>query len=393
MDPPPSDNIWAGDLPVGTDQGALEAIFSNYGTVVQCRMLPTKAPGAKPCAMVRFESVEQAEWVVSNLNGNIPEGCEEPVLCRFANAKGAADGGYGAAGKGGWASPGPYGGGKAKGKGKGKPAMAAISFAPKGKAAAKGGDEPPPSDNVWVGELYEGIDEDALNQLFSAYGEVVQCKVLPGKDSAKPAAMVRFADVDQAAWVVENLNGNIPDGMDTPIKVRFANDKSAAGGGWAAPSKGAGKSWTPPGKGAPAVKPVMTKPVMATISAKGFGAAKGGGGKGGKGNSFYSFYKNLKEQGTLGPYSPPDAEVYVKNLPNDTDEVGLYKLFSPFGAIGIGCVKIMTDFNGTCNGTGFVNFADPEAAANAINTMNGQQLPNGEELHCSLKVSKKGAGK
>merc|ERR1719265_1414400 len=38
--------------------------------------------------MVRFETVDMATWVVENLHGNIPQGLEQPIICRFANAPG-----------------------------------------------------------------------------------------------------------------------------------------------------------------------------------------------------------------------------------------------------------------------------------------------------------------
>merc|ERR1719253_886826 len=42
--------------------------------------------------------------------------------------------------------------------------------------------------------------------------------------------MIRFASVEMATWVVENLNGNIPEGLTEPIIARFANSKGAKGG-------------------------------------------------------------------------------------------------------------------------------------------------------------------
>ena len=76
-------------------------------------------------------------------------------------------------------------------------------------------------------QLRVDINEDKLQELFSAYGTVVSCKagssrllriprlgpsrtdvchqVLPGEGRPDRAAMIRFASVDEAAWIVERV--------------------------------------------------------------------------------------------------------------------------------------------------------------------------------------------
>merc|ERR1719253_302296 len=135
--------------------------------------------------MIRFASQDMATWVVENLNGNIPEGLEEPIICRYANASNPKG-----AGKGDARSE-PYGGG--------------------GGAWSKGGggkpSTPAASDNVWVGDLPVGIEKNDLATVFEAYGTIQECRVMPGKGDGKPCAMIRFQTPDMAKWVVENLNG------------------------------------------------------------------------------------------------------------------------------------------------------------------------------------------
>merc|ERR1719214_233580 len=56
-------------------------------------------------------------------------------------------------------------------------------------------------------------------------------KLLPTPDGAdNAAALVRFGDVAQAQWLVDNLNGNIPKGLAGPVTVRYANPKGKGGG-------------------------------------------------------------------------------------------------------------------------------------------------------------------
>lgn len=384
--PPASDNIWVGDLPVGMDKADLATLFEAYGTVLDCRILPGRGEGTKPCAMVRFASLDMAEWVVENLNGNIPEGLSEPIIARFANAQsGKSDGGgWGAAkGGGGGAASAPYGGGGKSG-----------GFVP-----------PSPSDNVWIGDLPLGTDKPDLADIFEAYGQIQDCRMLPGRDAnAKPCAMVRFASVEMATWVVENLNGNIPQGLAEPIIARFANSGGSGGGGGSSgggKGAGGGGAWQ-----APASAPVQAGGGWQAAAAGGWQAAgKGGassGGKGKKGNapgSFQALFQSVKGAGILGGGKvPDDCQCFIKNLPADTVDDDLYKLFSPFGAIPPAGVKAMAHADGTCKGFGFVDFSDAEAAETAVMALDGHTTADGTIISVSqkkpsLKAASGGKGK
>merc|ERR1719277_704558 len=47
---------------------------------------------------------------------------------------------------------------------------------------------------------------------------------VPGKPDK--SALVRMADVSQASWMVDHLNGNIPQGLTAPVTVRFADNRA-----------------------------------------------------------------------------------------------------------------------------------------------------------------------
>merc|ERR1719460_2910638 len=55
--------------------------------------------------------------------------------------------------------------------------------------------------------------------------------------------MMRLASVEMATWIVENLNGNIPEGLTEPIIARYANDKKGGGKGDKGSPYGGGKGW------------------------------------------------------------------------------------------------------------------------------------------------------
>mmetsp|Transcript_33958 Transcript_33958/g.54064 ORF Transcript_33958/g.54064 Transcript_33958/m.54064 type:complete len:476 (-) Transcript_33958:71-1498(-) len=353
---PPSDNVWIGSLPAELDQNTLHNIFQGYGQIVESRLMPPKEDGAHACAMIRFQSVEAATWVVENLNSNIPEGLSTPVIVRFANAPAGKDG--------------------SKGKQQWPPSQPASAPGIKGWGAPQPGSFS--QDNVWFGDLPPGMDGAQLEQILSAYGQIISSKMLPGKDpEAFSCAMVRFASAEMAKWVVDNLNGNIPEGLETPVVCRFAN---ASGG--KDQSKGACKGSAPYPGGA--VAPAMN--------------GKGPkGGKCGKGNTFRGLMDGVKGAGIIvSGIIPEENQVYIRGLPSDTTDVDLYRLFSSFGAIAPTGVKAMlTDDRTACKGIGFVDFLDANAAATAALALDGFALADGTPLQVTSKQPKaaKGDGK
>merc|ERR1719216_330257 len=56
---------------------------------------------------------------------------------------------------------------------------------------------------------------------------------------------------------------------------------------------------------------------------------------------------------------PHTNQLYVRGLPSDTTDADLLEIFAPFGAIPPRGVKVMNKgAQGTCNGTGWVDFND-----------------------------------
>merc|ERR1719277_804024 len=149
---PPSDNLFIGDIPPEWSKSDFEQVFSAYGTVVESRILPPKQEGQKGAALCRMGSVEEATWLVENLHGNIAEGMAEPIIIRFANAKGGDSSGSNGS------SPYPSGN-SSKGAGKswkgdwnsGKGAKSWSSG-----SSGKGGQDAPPNS---FQSLFQGIQK------------------------------------------------------------------------------------------------------------------------------------------------------------------------------------------------------------------------------------------
>ncbi|CAA2965388.1 polyadenylate-binding 2-like [Olea europaea subsp. europaea] len=80
------------------------------------------------------------------------------------------------------------------------------------------------------------------------------------------------------------------------------------------------------------------------------------------------FEKNTKE--AVDKYQ--GVNLYVKNLDDSIDDDKLKELFSEFGTI-VSC-KVMRDPSGVSRGSGFVAFTAPEEASRALSEMNGKMV-------------------
>lgn len=229
----PSDNLYITGLPPDIDDQKLRAVFGAYAEITSTKVLNNPTGQGNCAALCRFANVQAATWIVQSLNGNIPEGLSGPIQVKFANpsgGKGAGGGGGGMWGPGGMGSGG-YGkmGGGMGGKG-----------GPYARPAA------PPSDNLYVTGMPANIQPDQVQQIFSGYGTVVQSKLLGAKDG-NAAALIRYSSTAEATKVKEMLNGNIPEGLSSPITIRFADQKEPSGGkgGFAPMGKGPGAEAPP----------------------------------------------------------------------------------------------------------------------------------------------------
>lgn len=252
----------------------------------------------------------------------------------------------------------------------------------------------PQSDNVFVGDLPVPLTEEQVKAIFGAYGTVQQCKLLPPRQG-KASALVRFQSAEEAKWFVDTLNGNIPEGLETPIVCRYANAPGGAGGGGggfgamhALGGKGMGKGKAQQSYGGQfGNDPYSMIYQMQLMNS-------GGKGKGTPG-SFRELFGAAKAAGIIhGDWIPPECQLYIGNLPADTTDKGLYQLFSQFGAIAPSGCTCMKNDDGSCKGYGFVDFMDPDIAQTAVAAFNGLTTINGGSLVVRLKPAKqKGEGK
>ncbi|CAK0872492.1 unnamed protein product [Prorocentrum cordatum] len=240
-----------------------------------------------------------------------------------------------------------------------------------GPAAAQGGEKT----SLYIRGLPEGLDPQAFQKVIEEYGALKTCKIV-----GNGVAYVAFQNASEAEWVVTNLDGNIPEGLDVPVKVTYAQASAGAAGG---PYNG---------KGAPV--PQATGGVFGGVfggmmpqpaggMAMGGGGCMGGmvGGKGcaAMGAGIQTIKKMLMAADMLpgGRWTNNDKTVVVKNLPDDCSDKDLYDMFCPFGPIHCEGVRALHWDDGRSKGTAFVNFVTLEAAVNACAALNNLQLPSG----------------
>merc|ERR1712023_582951 len=129
-----------------------------------------------------------------------------------------------------------------------------------------------------------------VRDTFGAYGSIQQCKLMNyGTDCC---VLLRMGSVEMASWMVENLNGNIPEGLETPVSVRYAD--------------------SPTMKAKKIQQGLLPDPRLQGEDSGDFGKAKGGKGKGkggpygkdGKGKGKVQF-------GNLDPNLPPEVKAAV----------------------------------------------------------------------------------
>lgn len=251
MESPPSDNLYFADLPAGFDEAACQSIFGAYGQIVQSKILPTAAPGGKVSALLRFGSLDEAKWIVENLNGNIPQGLTEPIIARFAAAKPGVPGKgsgikgagmppamamratpYGAAAFPGM--PGMFNGaampGMMGGKGAGKISIKVLYQGLLAAQALPGAAMVDQETNtLYVAGLPIDTTDLDLFRIFSPFGAIaprgVRAMMFP-EGTCKGFGFVNFLDPMAAEMAANTLNGTtLPDGTVLQVKPKSPNMK------------------------------------------------------------------------------------------------------------------------------------------------------------------------
>uniref|UniRef100_A0A8C9XW11 Polyadenylate-binding protein n=1 Tax=Sander lucioperca TaxID=283035 RepID=A0A8C9XW11_SANLU len=254
--------------------------------------------------------------------------------------------------------------------------------------------------NIFIKNLDKSIDNKALYDTFSAFGNILSCKVVCDENGSKGYGFVHFETHEAAERAIEKMNGmllndrkvfvgrfksrkereaelgarareftnvyikNFGDDMDDEklkdmfgpaLSIRVMTDESGK-------SKGFGfVSFERHEDAQKAVDEMNGKEFNGRQVYVGRAQKKGE-----RQNELKRKFEQMK-QDRMTRYQ--GVNLYVKNLDDGLDDERLRKEFSPFGTIT--SAKVMME-GGRSKGFGFVCFSSPEEATKAVTEMNGR---------------------
>ncbi|XP_051251474.1 polyadenylate-binding protein 4 [Dicentrarchus labrax] len=272
--------------------------------------------------------------------------------------------------------------------------------------------------NVFIKNLDKSIDNKALYDTFSAFGNILSCKVVCDENGSKGYAFVHFETQDAADRAIEKMNGMLLNDRKVFVgRFKSRKEREAELGAKAKEFTNVyiknfgddmdderlkelfdkyGKTLS--------VK-VMTDP---TGKSRGFGfvsyekhedankAVEDMNGTDLNGKTVFvgRAQKKMERQAELkrkfellkqeriSRYQ--GVNLYIKNLDDTIDDEKLRKEFSPFGSIT--SAKVMLE-EGRSKGFGFVCFSSPEEATKAVTEMNGR-IVGSKPLYVALAQRK-----
>lgn len=167
--------LFVGGLTQHTTEDQLMQIFSHYGQVREVVILRYPNGQSKSSGFVKYSTEEEADVAVASLSNrySIP-GSARPLTVRYA-----------------------------------------------------GPTNNPPEHKLFVGHLPPNFDEAQTEQLFRAFGDVIEVHVMRDqRGQTKGSAFVKFAQRPQAEAAIQALHGSTSLNPERPLKVSFALAKN-----------------------------------------------------------------------------------------------------------------------------------------------------------------------
>ncbi|RVE56994.1 hypothetical protein OJAV_G00212000 [Oryzias javanicus] len=272
--------------------------------------------------------------------------------------------------------------------------------------------------NVFIKNLDKSIDNKALYDTFSAFGNILSCKVVCDENGSKGYAFVHFETQDAADRAIEKMNGMLLNDRKVFVgRFKSRKEREAELGAKAKEFtnvyiKNFGDEMEDE-----RLKEMFEK-YGKTLSVKVMTDSSGKS----RGFGFVSFEKHedankaveemngtelngktvfvgraqkkmerqaelkrkfeLLKQERISRYQ--GVNLYIKNLDDTIDDEKLRKEFSPFGSIT--SAKVMLE-DGRSKGFGFVCFSSPEEATKAVTEMNGR-IVGSKPLYVALAQRK-----
>ncbi|KAI3815218.1 hypothetical protein L1987_14878 [Smallanthus sonchifolius] len=274
------------------------------------------------------------------------------------------------------------------------------------------------SGNIFIKNLDKAIDQKALHDTFSTFGNILSCKIATDSTGqSKGYGFVQYDSEESAQQAIEKLNGMLLNDKQVYVgpflrkqERDLAADKAKFTNVFV---KNLSESTTDDDlhKAFSEYGTITSAVVMrdADGNSKCFGfvnfenpedAARAVDGLNGQKFDEKEWYvgkaqkKNEREQELKQRFEQSMKEavdksqglnLYIKNLDDTVSDENLKEFFAPFGSI-TSC-KVMRDPNGTIKGSGFVAFSTSEEASRALLEMNGKMIV-GKPLYVALAQRK-----
>ncbi|XP_015220598.1 polyadenylate-binding protein 1-like isoform X1 [Lepisosteus oculatus] len=257
--------------------------------------------------------------------------------------------------------------------------------------------------NIFIKNMDESIDNKALYDTFSAFGNILSCKVVCDENGSKGYGFVHFETHEAANRAIETMNGMLLNDRKVFVgHFKSRKEREAEFGAKAMEFtnvyiKNFGEDFDDNKLREVFSEYGKTLSVRVMVDergrSRGFGfvnyenhedaqkAVEEMNGKELNGRVIYvgRAQKRLERQGELKRkfeqikqeriHRYQGVNLYVKNLDDGIDDERLRKEFAPYGTIT--SAKVMTD-GGKSKGFGFVCFSSPEEATKAVTEMNGR---------------------
>uniref|UniRef100_A0A3Q3APG0 Polyadenylate-binding protein n=1 Tax=Kryptolebias marmoratus TaxID=37003 RepID=A0A3Q3APG0_KRYMA len=257
--------------------------------------------------------------------------------------------------------------------------------------------------NVFIKNLDKSIDNKALYDTFSAFGNILSCKVVCDENGSKGYAFVHFETQDAADRAIEKMNGMLLNDRKVFVgRFKSRKEREAELGAKAKEFTNVYIKNFGDDMDDERLKELFEKygktlsvKVMtdSTGKSRGFGfvsfekhedankAVEEMNGTEHNGKTVFvgraqkkmerqaelkRKFEQLKQE-RISRYQ--GVNLYIKNLDDTIDDEKLRKEFSPFGSIT--SAKVMLE-DGRSKGFGFVCFSSPEEATKAVTEMNGR---------------------
>jgi len=289
------------------------------------------------------------------------------------------------------------------------------------------------SGNVFVKNLDKNIDNKALYDTFSLFGNILSCKVSADENGKSNGyGFVHYETAEAAKTAVERVNGmqigektvfvgefvarqerdkpevtnftnlyvkNFPDSWDE-LKVKEIFEAFGKITSLAVKTDKKGRKFAFINMESPAVAQMAIDALHSKEDYRTEEEKERTKDMPPVPEEYYKFYcqraqlktersRDLKDKfkGTAtGPGGlPGGVNLYVKNLDDEMTDEGLRELFSPYGEIT--SAKVMNDERGRCKGFGFVCYKAPDEATKAVTEMH-LKVYKGKPLYVGLAEKK-----